>query len=92
MGGIEPGTSITTATLTYLARAKIGWMLDPFITNVDFTDNIRQGQNHYHSEYFFDNIRGSNIHPILTLLHKMLVLVNLKHVIIISRLVAKHFV
>ena len=67
MGGIEPGTPITTATLTYLARAKIGWMLDPLITNVTFTDNIHQGQNRSHSEYFFDNIRGSNIHPILTL-------------------------
>ena len=38
MGGIEPGTPLTTATLTYLARAKIGWMLDSLITNVDFTD------------------------------------------------------
>jgi len=53
MGGIEPGAPLTTAALTYLARAKIGWMLDPFITNVDFTDNIHQGQNHSHSEYFF---------------------------------------
>ena len=39
MCGIEPGTLITTASLTYLARVKIGWMLDPLITNVDFTDN-----------------------------------------------------
>ena len=68
MSGIEPGTPITTATLTYLARAKIGWMLDPFITKVDFTDNIHQGQNHSHSEYFLNNKGGSNIYPILTLL------------------------
>ena len=47
MGCIEPGTPIITATLTYLAR---GWMLDPFITNVDFTDNIHQGQNRSHSK------------------------------------------
>ena len=53
MGGIEPGIPIMTATLTYLAH---------------FTDNIHQGQNRSHSEDFFDNIRGSNIHPILTLL------------------------
>ena len=52
MDGIEPGTPITTATLTYLARARIGWMLDPLITNVAFTDNIHQGQNRSHSEYF----------------------------------------
>ena len=69
MGGIEPGTPITTATLTYLARVKIGWMLllYPFITKVDFTDNIHQGQNRSHSKYFLDTIRGSNIHPISTL-------------------------
>ena len=67
MGGIEPGTPIITATLTYLARVKIGWMLYPFITKVDFTDNIHQGQNRSHSKYFLDNIRGSNIHPISTL-------------------------
>ena len=54
---------------------------------------IKQPQITLTQNIFFDNnIRGSNIHPILTLLHKMLVLVNLKHVIIISRLVAKHFV
>ena len=58
MSGIEPGTLITTATLTYLARAKIGWMLDLFITKVDFTDNIHQGQNHFLSEYFLNNKGG----------------------------------
>jgi hypothetical protein len=42
-------------------------MLYPFITKVDFTDNIHQGQNRSHSKYFLDNIRGSNIHPISTL-------------------------
>ena len=58
MGGIEPGTPIITATLTYLARVKIGWMLYPFITKVGFTDNIHQGQNRSHSKYILDNIRG----------------------------------
>ena len=68
MGGIEPGTPITTVSLTYLARVEIGWMLDPtIITNVHFSNNIHQGQNHSHSELFFDNIGGYNIHPISTL-------------------------
>ena len=70
MGCIEPGTLIITANLTYLARVKIGWMLDPIITNVDFAANIQQGQNRSHSKYFYYNIGGSNIYPISTLLCK----------------------
>ncbi len=58
MGGIEPGTPKLPSTLTYLARVA-------FITKVDFTDNIHQGQNRSHSKYFLDNIRGSNI-PLVT--------------------------
>ena len=76
MSGIEPGSPITTATLTYLAHVQLqlkissivlwiarrsdGCWTLSYITKVDFTDNIIHQSQNHSHSEYFFNNKGGS--------------------------------